>query len=127
MTLAVDASAVAAIIFGEPEAVEIAHYLDGESLVAPALIDFELANVALKKIRRYPEQAAHISLAVAHAEGLRIERVPVPATAALSLARQTGLSAYDAAYLWVAMSRDAELVTLDHRLARVNERLRGEP
>lgn len=127
MTLAVDASAVAAIIFGEPEAVEIAHYLEGESLVAPALIDFELANVALKKIRRYPEQAAHISLAVAHAEGLRIERVPVPATAALSLARQTGLSAYDAAYLWVAMSRDAELVTLDHRLARVNERLRGEP
>lgn len=127
MTLAVDASAVAAIIFGEPEAVEIAHYLEGESLVAPALIDFELANVALKKIRRYPEQAAHISLAVAHAEGLRIERVPVPATAALSLARQTGLSAYDAAYLWVAMSRDAALVTLDHRLARVNERLRGEP
>lgn len=127
MTLAVDASALAAVIFGEPEAIDIAHYLEGESLVAPALIDFELANVAVKKVRRYPDQVRHIMQALTHAEGLRIERVPVPASAALTLARETGLSAYDAAYLWVAIMRDAELVTLDNHLARVNARLREEP
>lgn len=124
MILAVDASAVAAIIFGEPEGQAMANYLQGETLAAPALIDFELANIALKKLRRRPEDADHILAALTQAGSLRIERLSVPPGAALALARDTGLSAYDAAYLWVALSRDAELVTLDHTLARANEVLR---
>jgi predicted nucleic acid-binding protein len=34
----------------------------------------------------------------------------------LSLAVQSGLSAYDASYLWLARHHDAELVTLDKKL-----------
>ena len=36
---------------------------------------------------------------------------------ALTPARDTGLSAYDAAYLWLARHLGAELVTLDEPLA----------
>ena len=39
--------------------------------------------------------------------------------AALDVAQQTGLTVYDAAYLVLARSLDAELVTLDKQLARV--------
>jgi len=37
----------------------------------------------------------------------------------IELALETGLTAYDAAYLWLAVAHGAELVTLDARLARV--------
>lgn len=49
---------------------------------------------------------------------------PVPARDIAELALQTDLSAYDASYLWLAISRDAELVTLDRKLADANDRLR---
>ena len=34
------------------------------------------------------------------------------------------LTTYDASYLWLALSRDLELVTLDDKLARVNQAMR---
>jgi predicted nucleic acid-binding protein len=37
------------------------------------------------------------------------------------------LSLYDASYLWLARALDAELVTLDERLVRADEVLRGAP
>ena len=124
MPLAVDASAIAAIVFGEPEGQELANYCTGETLVAPTLLDFELANIGLKKIRRKLRRRADVIAAMQVAQGLRIERIAVPAVDALALADRTGLTAYDAAYLWVAIARDAELVTLDDDLARVNDQLR---
>ena len=124
MTVVVDASALAAILFGESEGPEMARYLEDETLVAPALIDFELANIGLNKLRRAPDRMAKIITALEHAESLNIERVAVPLTEVVTLAAETGLTAYDAAYLWVAISRDSELVTLDNRLAHVNQQLR---
>jgi predicted nucleic acid-binding protein len=48
----VDASAYAAIVFGEPEAAPVAQVLDGATVFAPPLLKFELASAALKKMRR---------------------------------------------------------------------------
>ena len=44
----VDASAVAALIFGEPEAEVVSARLEGFDLAAPALLPFEVANVAVR-------------------------------------------------------------------------------
>jgi hypothetical protein len=52
----VDASAVAALLFGEPEADAIAGRLDDARLVAPGLLAFELANVCLVKMCRHPDE-----------------------------------------------------------------------
>ena len=124
MTLVVDSSVIAAIVFGEPNRTTIAAHLEDESLVAPALLDYELANIAWKKIRRHPKQHLEVKAAISAFQRLQITRLPVPVDGVLSLAIDTGLSAYDASYLWLAMSRDAELVTLDQQLARVNQQLR---
>ncbi len=45
--------------------------------------------------------------------------------AVVAVAQQTALTAYDAAYLWLARHLDAELVTLDADLARAERRLSG--
>jgi predicted nucleic acid-binding protein len=43
--------------------------------------------------------------------------VAVDYLASLALAEATGLTAYDASYLWLARSLGGELVTLDRKLA----------
>lgn len=117
MAVVVDASAIAAIAFGEPDGPALTAHLSGQSLIAPTLFDYELANIAWKKTRRHPALAPAIQAALDAAACLPIDRVAVPAGDMLRLARATGLTAYDASYLWLARSRDAELVTLDGRLA----------
>jgi predicted nucleic acid-binding protein len=46
----------------------------------------------------------------------------VNANAIVHLADKMGLTAYDASYLWLARRLDAELVTLDRKLAAVASR-----
>ena len=62
-TLVVDASALGAVIFGEPQAEEGSRVLTDATLVAPALLWFEMAAVAMKKIRHQEELAAQIQAA----------------------------------------------------------------
>ena len=113
----VDASALAALLFAEPEAEAIAGRLEGARLAAPSLMDFELANVCLSKIRRQPRQRDALRAAFRLAHRLRVETVAVDHAAIVDLADTTGLTAYDASYLWLTRALDAELVTLDQKLA----------
>lgn len=122
MAVVVDASAIAAIMFGEPEGPALAAHLDGETLLAPALLDAELTNIALKKARRRPDAAPQILLSLRAALSLPVSRIAVPGVEVFALAARTALTAYDASYLWLAQSRDAELVTLDAALERRRSR-----
>jgi predicted nucleic acid-binding protein len=114
----VDASALAALLFGEPEADVVAGQLGDARLVAPALLGFELANVCLIKARRHPEQRTALIAAFHLHDQLAVEEVAVDHDGALELAAATGLTAYDASYLWLARRLGADLVTLDQQLAR---------
>lgn len=113
----VDASALAALLFAEPEAEAIAERLTGARLAAPSLLDYELANVCLTKIRRQPRQREALRAAFRLARRLSIATVAVDHAATLDLAEATGLTAYDASYLWLARALGGELVTLDRKLA----------
>ena len=114
----VDASALAALLFGEPEAEDVAGQLGSARLVAPALLGFELANVCLIKSRRHPEQQAVLMAALRLRTRLGVEQVAVDHDGAVQLAVATGLTAYDASYLWLSRELGAELVTLDRQLAK---------
>lgn len=125
MAVVVDASALAAMAFGEPEGTALQAYLHRETLIAPTILDYELVNVALKKVRRGRASLAQVGLLLAAALHVPVRRLPVPGDEVFALADQTGLTAYDASYLWLARNRDAELVTLDRRLADVTDALGG--
>jgi predicted nucleic acid-binding protein len=113
----VDASALAALLFGEPDAESVAARLGGARLVSPSLLRYELASVYLKKARRYPHQRPGLLEALRLFPRLGIEEVQIPADALAVLSERSGVTVYDAAYLWVARHLDAPLVTLDKRLA----------
>jgi predicted nucleic acid-binding protein len=113
----IDVSALAALLFGEPEAEAVAERLGDARLVAPSLLGFELANVCLIKRRQHPEQEPALTRAFRLRGRLGVEEVAVDHEGAIELAVETGLTAYDASYLWLSRQLGAELVTLDRHLA----------
>ena len=120
----VDASALAAIAFGEPAAPDIVRRLENRELVAPRLMAYELANTAWRKTKKYPDRAAAIraGLERALADDMAIVWSDVEPAAVVDLALAMDLTAYDASYLWLARHLQAELVTLDADLAAAASR-----
>ncbi|HEY7673541.1 MAG TPA: type II toxin-antitoxin system VapC family toxin [Gammaproteobacteria bacterium] len=116
-TLVADASVIAAALFGEESCAEAEALLHARALHAPHLLDFEIAGVGVKKIRR-GKQSEHAVAAALRAYGrLPIERHAVDAEVLVSVAQRYGLTAHDAAYLCVAERLAAPLATFDEKLA----------
>jgi len=113
-----DASALAAVTFREPGVEAVALRLLGAEVFAPRLLQFEMASVAWKRMRRQPGDAlATLTLLqAALGEGSHIQWMDVNITDVALIAQATGLTPYDASYLWLAASLGADLVTLDRRL-----------
>ncbi len=114
----VDASALGALVFNESKAEEIANALSMGTIAAPALIWFELASVALRKMVIHPKQKDQILNAFQLGRHLAIEVVEVDHSKVIELAGKTGLTSYDASYLWLALHLGGELVTLDKKLMK---------
>jgi predicted nucleic acid-binding protein len=113
--LVVDASVVNALLFDEPERDEARKRMAGRQLYAPQLLDYEVANVALQKMRRGLNADA-AATALRLYEGTDIRLLHVDGTALVELAERYRLTAYDAAYLWVAAELKSPLATFDRRL-----------
>lgn len=112
----IDASAVAAVIFDEPEAAPIVASVAG-SLIAPTLLRYELASVCTTKLIRHPDRSNEIESRYRLIDSLAIEYREPDWPTLPALARRWALSAYDAAYLQLALATGNALVTLDARLA----------
>ena len=114
----VDASVLAAVTFGEPDAAEWSARLDGATVFAPKLLQYELLSVARKKCRQLPRRVPEILTALAAAldpaQGIAWLD-PDPADVLL-VANATGLTTYDASYLCLAGMLSADLVTADRTL-----------
>ena len=117
----VDCSVLAALLHGEPNCDDAAAQLSGRALHGPSLLPYELANVARSKLRAGAAQS-DIDDALAEFTHLRIELHAVPPAELLPLCVQYQLSAYDAAYLWLAAALKAPLATYDRRLAEAAAR-----
>lgn len=115
--LVVDASFVAAIVFAEPEMDTASARLIAYTPVAPTLLDFEMANIALNKLVRRSLTLDEAASAMTNYFDLPIERLRVDCTALVALAQRYRLTAYDAAYLWLAAAIPAPLATFDKTLA----------
>lgn len=112
--LVVDCSVLAAVLFDEPEREAAALAMAGKELFAPGLLDHELVGVALRKARAGMAEVARQAL-IDLAE-LRLTRCAVNPAAQFELAQRLNLTAYDAAYLQLALDLGAPLATFDRRL-----------
>lgn len=121
--LVVDCCVIAAVLFDEPNRDVATQALSGKELFAPELLADELASVAVRKARSGLHDVAKQGLAD-FAE-LELTRCRTDVRAQWRLALEYELSAYDAAYLWLAAELRAPLVTFDERLGGAARRLLG--
>ena len=73
-------------------------------------------SIAFKKSAKHPGRIDQIRAAFQMAGRLAIEILSVEHLEVIGLAAQTGLTTYDACYLWLARKTGGELVTLDKHL-----------
>ncbi len=114
--MVVDCSVLSAALFQEETRDDALQLLAGKALHAPALLDYEIVSVAVKKTRAgWPEAVITRALADYFDQALDLHRPDGQAQYALAVRYQ--LSAYDAAYLWLAGELRAPLATFDAKLA----------
>lgn len=112
--LVVDCSVLAGLLFQEEWERQAGDAIEARTLHAPHLLATELASVALKKHKQGMSDIAGDGLAAfAQMEITLHEAPPAPV---LDLAIRYQLSAYDAAYLWLAAELKAPLATFDAKL-----------
>jgi predicted nucleic acid-binding protein len=121
--IVVDASAAIALIRREPAWPALAEVLHASAreavrLLAPEAFWLEIVNVLVRRHRLPPSEVVE---ALREMDDLDIGGVPIDRPLLLvtiDLQTRFGLSAYDAAYLAVAESENARLLTLDRQLSR---------
>jgi predicted nucleic acid-binding protein len=123
LPLVVDCSVIAAVLFDEPSRETAAGALTGRDLCAPELIADEFVSVAVKKARHGLEDV--VRQALIDFTELDLTRFRTDLHAQRRFALKYELSAYDAAYLWLAADLGAPLVTFDERLGEAARRLLG--
>ena len=115
----VDASVLGAIFFIDHRYREAERLIVGADLFAPTLLNYEMANIAVKRIEFFPQRQELILESLQTFLRLNVQLQDVDYRQVVDLAALTGLTAYDASYLYVARELSLPLVTFDMQLARV--------
>lgn len=92
--------------------------LRGESLVAPELIDLEVASVLRRLARAGHVEERRAELALADLVTMRFRRVSHPRLLDRCWELRANFTPYDASYVALAEMLELTLVTADGRLAR---------
>jgi predicted nucleic acid-binding protein len=121
----VDASALAAITFQEPRFAEAVALLEDTELHAPTLLAYELTSVARKKALLYPSLVRELAANLEDALSTEVQWAEVDHREVLALALATGLSTYDASYLYLALILNVPIVTFDEGLRRATDQING--
>jgi predicted nucleic acid-binding protein len=114
----IDASVLAAAVFAESRAAEAADLLRDRRLFAPSLLWYEMSEVARTKCAGRPEESAAVMVQLEMARRLPIALGSPDWPTLPQLALDTGLTAYDAAYLSLSTALRAPLATFDRRLKK---------
>jgi predicted nucleic acid-binding protein len=121
--LVVDCSVVASVLFDELDRDAAASALAGRELFAPELLADEFVSVAIKKSRHGLDEV--VRQALVDFAALELTRCRCDVHAQWRLALEHDLTAYDAAYLWLAAELGAPLATFDERLGAAAHALFG--
>jgi predicted nucleic acid-binding protein len=121
----VDASVLAAIAFQEPRFAEAVALLEDTELHAPTLLAYELTSVVRKKALLYPSLVRELAANLEDALSTEVQWAEVDHREVLALALATGLSTYDANYLYLALILNVPIVTFDEGLRRATDQVNG--
>jgi predicted nucleic acid-binding protein len=114
--IAIDTSAVLAVLLHEPQRQALVGVTKDATLLAPGAVPWEVGNGLIAGFRRGRLTARDLHDAWVSFEKIPLRLVEVRMTRALALAHRYGLYAHDAYVLEVARTQRAPLLTVDRRL-----------
>lgn len=120
-TLVLDSSAIVALLAdGGPAGEWAAATAEDAFLAAPTLAVFEAANILRRQLLAGRLDAVEASLVHDDLLALPLQLWPYAAVAGRAWQLRGTLTAYDASYVALAELLDADVLTLDKRLARAS-------
>ncbi|BBO86186.1 twitching motility protein PilT [Desulfosarcina ovata subsp. sediminis] len=126
MDIVIDTSALIAVIVGEPERSKIIKITEGNTLIGPGSIPWEIGNAfsAMFKRDRLTLEEAERGLSIFNTIPLRY--VEPDFSNALHLSKKTDMYAYDAYLLDCAIRYKSPLLTLDLKLKTAAQKIKIE-
>jgi predicted nucleic acid-binding protein len=116
-----DASVLASLTFDDPNSREAGALIARRRLLAPTLLRYEMAHVALRRSALAGSDGGIVMQAFFASLRVPVRLIEPSWPAVVELARVHGLSAYDAAYLQLSLALRVPLATLDERLGAAAE------
>ena len=123
MNILVDANVYLAVVLNEPEKQRIIEMTKGAELVSPEVLPYEIGNAltAMFKRQRLTKEQALKSFNIFDIIPIRLENVDV--FAALDIACNFNIYAYDAYYLELAQRLNLPLLTMDNQMKEIAKSL----
>ena len=118
LRVVIDTSAVTAVLASEPERGAVVRATEGVELVAPASVHWEVGNALSAILKRRRTTSEGIQRALRAYATIPIRFVDVELDAALAIAAEHDLYAYDAYLITCALGQRLPLLTLDESQAR---------
>ncbi|MFT4188291.1 MAG: type II toxin-antitoxin system VapC family toxin [Aeromicrobium sp.] len=121
--LVVDAGVMAAALWADRGVGSMARErLNGQQIHVPELLDLEVASVLRRHVRHGLVTQERADRAIADLTTLRMRRYGHSALLPTIWSLRDNITAYDAAYVALAMKLETVLLTVDARLATAAER-----
>ncbi len=127
MKIVIDANIVIAVVLDEPERDWAIGAAEGHEAVAPRSLPFEIGNALSKLVKRKLLPIANAQAAWHAAATFRVTLRDIDLAAAVQLAAEHDIYAYDAYMLQCAREAGAKLLTLDKRMLTVARQIGLKP
>ncbi len=123
MDIVIDASAILAVIVGEPERDRIVEMTAGHNMVGPGSIPWEVGNAFSSMLKQHRVGIEEVRQGLTIFQSIAIRYLAVDMQNALSIAHAANLYAYDAYFLDCAQRHAAPLLSLDRPLKRAADKI----
>ena len=123
MKIVADTNTFIAVALNEPEKDMIIRLTEEHDVVAPEVLPFEIGNALTAMMKRNALQADEVVLAWDMVQHIPVDLRPIDIRAALNIATQHNINAYDAYFLECALNLHSSLLTLDGHMKTIAQKL----
>ena len=116
MKIVADTNTFIAVALNEPEKDMIIRLTEGYDLIAPEVLPFEIGNALTAMMKRNALEAEEVILAWDMVQYIQVDLRRIDIRAALDIATQYNIYAYDAYFLECALNLRSPLLTLDRQM-----------
>jgi predicted nucleic acid-binding protein len=123
MKIIADTNTFIAVALNEPEKDMIIRLTEGHDLVAPEVLPFEIGNALTAMMKRNALKADEVILAWDMVQHIPVDLRRIDIGAALNIATQYNIYAYDAYFLECARNLRSPLLTLDQQMKGIARKI----